>query len=39
MTKCHELGGLEQQWFIILDFWKLEIEINMSVGPCSLSNL
>lgn len=29
VTKYHKLGDLEQQWFIISHYWRLEIEIKV----------
>ena len=37
LTNDHELGGLKQQKFILLDFWKPEVQ-NQGVGRTSESS-
>ena len=35
LTKCHKLGGLEQQKFIFSQFWRLEVQ-NQGAGRAVL---
>lgn len=36
LTKCHKLGDLEQEEFILSLFWRPKAEIRVSAGPHSL---